>query len=313
MTHQEALSPRKAARVARTGLRRLSSLAAIATSSGENLFRKRGGAVLSLDPSHKPALLCANGPSLVSDLPLIRRESYGQIVVVNAMASTDYFETLRPTAYFIQDRFWFEREPFHEQKVEQMFRALNDKVSWKMALCIPSRYAKQFRTSQQITNKFIEIRSFDGPELKSGHLGTVNDDFNLRTKFLTYLWNRSFLYPPLEGIASTALFELIRTHPVRIDLAGLDMTMGRDLSVDTSGSLGFFPSHFYGKSADRVPDYGPTISTAHAYFWLSRKFHLFNLLRAYADAQGVTILNRTADTLLDSFPASSLTQEMHNK
>jgi len=220
------------------------------------------------------------------------------------MATTDYFEMLRPTCYFIQDRVWFEKNSSTYEKLQQVFRALNEKVSWEMVLCVPGPYAEEFQRSKLITNQFIEIRSFDGRGLRSGRLGTVNSDFSVRTRMLIFLWNRSLLYPPLESVASTALFELIRTHPLRIDLVGLDMTMGRDLALDASGSLGYFPRHFYGKFAEAAPNHAPTTSTAHAYIYLSKKFHLFHLLSEYARGNRVPVLNRTADTLLDSFPVS---------
>lgn len=274
----------------------------LATVAVRNTFRTRTGPSLDHIDRAKPALLLGNGPSLRQDLPLIDPGSFGEIIAVNHFAKTDFFSIVRPNRYFLQDRYWFDEAGHRRREVSETLAAIASRTTWPMTLMIPSAYVELFNDKQLTANTNVAIRPFDGVGLVSTPVGDAARDNTLTLRPKLWLWRKGLGYPCLSGIVQTALFELIRSEVSTVLLLGVDMTLGLDMKLDTTGRITFSPNHFYGASPKpvRVNKYRDT--TAKSYVWLSQKFVLFDELSALAKQLNVEVFNGSSISLLDSFP-----------
>ena len=284
----------------------LLSLASIGASCAINIFSPNQR-MLRTEISGwdgKPALIVGNGPSAGTDLGAIDYGPFGVRVGVNFFAATDWFERLRPNRYFLQDDYWFEESSDElREKAQRTFDCLNEKVTWGLTLTVPLRYLGSFIQSGRITNSNISIEAMSVGTQRAGDV----THFAYRARFLKelifWLWSAGLLALPATNIVSSSLFVLLSEGHKKIDVIGLDMTMANDFALNQQGKLGFFPTHFYGKSSTSEPSKGTERkSVALAYEWLAKKFRVFDLLASYASYQKAIVTNRSSLTLLDSFP-----------
>ena len=93
----------------------------------------RAGTVGAPKPS---VLILGNGPSLAEDLPrLIERREHEtkDVMAVNFFALDERFETVRPAYYVLSDPMFF-RGSACRDRVAELYRVLDEKVTWPMNL-----------------------------------------------------------------------------------------------------------------------------------------------------------------------------------
>lgn len=264
-----------------------------------------------IDVRGKKILLVANGPTLENDLKRIHPKEYDEICMVNAASNANLFQELRPSYYFIQDKYWFSQHEQLSPKAQDTGMSINKKLAWDMNLCFPGRYAEQKVLLGELANKHVSFF----PLSNDGRLFTISqlfqqDEVHFATGFEREMqfkiWDLGLNSIHKTGIASTAIFELMTGGAQRIDIVGLNMSMADDLSLSETGSQQFRPSHFYGRGSEytegpeRVAFGGGTM--AGAYLSIATKFATFDLLADYAKRRKCTITNFSSPTYLDSFP-----------
>lgn len=262
----------------------------------------RAGAV-DMCPSRRVAIL-GNGPSLGEQLPcLIERREWEQtdVMAVNFFALGEEFLVLRPKYYVISDPMFFRRAG-RSERVENLYRALAEKVKWPMTLYVQYYNPERFDYAEAIghnpmirivpfhTTVFHGFRSVEfwcyRRGLGSGNFGTVVQNGEFIAMLLGY-----------------------RT----IDLYGVDHTLLEGLTVDDENRLCRVQSHYY-DSAPKPPTpiyvnatQPPRPYTMSSY--LAETAELFRgheVLRDYAEAQGVRILNRTRGSMIDAYEREPL-------
>ena len=255
-------------------------------------------------PSRRVAIL-GNGPSLGEQLPcLIERREWEQtdVMAVNFFALGEEFLVLRPKYYVISDPMFFRRAG-RSERVENLYRALAEKVKWPMTLYVQYYNPERFDYVEAIghnpmirivpfhTTVFHGFRSVEfwcyRRGLGSGNFGTVVQNGEFIAMLLGY-----------------------RT----IDLYGVDHTLLEGLTVDDENRLCRVQSHYY-DSAPKPPTpiyvnatQPPRPYTMSSY--LAETAELFRgheVLRDYAEAQGVRILNRTRGSMIDAYEREPLT------
>ena len=249
-------------------------------------------------PSRRVAIL-GNGPSLGEQLPrLIERREWEQtdVMAVNFFALGEEFEVVRPKFYVISDPMFF-RAAGRSQRVEALYKALAERVDWPMTLYVQYYNPERFDYAEAIghnpnirivrfhTTVFHGFRSVEfwcyRHGLGSGNFGTVVQNCEFIAMLLGY-----------------------RT----IDLYGVDHTLLEGLTVDDENRLCRIKSHYYDSApAVAEPIYVNATTPPRPYTmssYLAETAELFRgheVLRDFANEQGVRIINRTRGSMIDAY------------
>lgn len=248
--------------------------------------------------------ILGNGPSMAEQLPLlIERQEWlrADMMAVNFFALGEEFELLRPKYYVISDPMFF-RKAGRSERVERMYEALRERVSWPMTLYVQYYNPEHFDYAAAVghnpnirivpfhTTVFHGFRSVEfwcyRHGLGSGNFGTVVQNGELIGIQLGYK---------------------------TIELYGVDHTLLEGLTVDEENRLCRIKSHYYDAAPVAAePIYvnattPPRPYTMHTY--LAETAELFRgheVLRDFAVAEGVRIINRTRHSMIDAYERDPL-------
>ncbi len=249
-------------------------------------------------------LILGNGPSLKEQLPKLiatRAWEQGDIMAVNFFALSEEFSCVKPKYYILSDPQFF-RTAGYSERVEAMYKALAEKVDWPMTLYVQYYNPEHFDYAAAVGhNPNIRIvkfhttlfRGFRSVEfwcyrrgLGSGNFGTVVQNGEFIAMLLGY-----------------------RT----IELYGVDHTLLEGLMVDDENRLCRTQSHYYDNTpATPQPIFvnatkPPKPYTMYSY--LAETAELFRgheVLAEYARTQGVKIVNRTLNSMIDAYEREPL-------
>ena len=249
-------------------------------------------------------LILGNGPSLGEQLPRLISEKaseQGDIMAVNFFSLSEDFTTLKPKYYVISDPQFFRKAGFNE-RIEAMYKALAEKVSWPMTLYVqyynPEKFDYAAAVGHNPNIKIVKFhttlfRGFRNVEfwcyrhgLGSGNFGTVVQNGEFIAMLLGY-----------------------RT----IELYGVDHTLLEGLTVNEKNQLCRIKSHYYDKTPQPAePIYVNATTPPRPYTmasYLAETAELFRgheVLAEYARTQGVRIINRTKDSMIDAYEREPL-------
>ena len=249
-------------------------------------------------------LILGNGPSLGEQLPRLiagKASEQGDIMAVNFFSLSEYFTTLKPKYYVISDPQFFRRAGYNE-RIEAMYKALAENVSWPMTLYVQYDNPEKFDYAAAVDhNPNIKIvkfhttlfRGFRNVEfwcyrhgLGSGNFGTVVQNGEFIAMLLGY-----------------------RT----IELYGVDHTLLEGLTVNEKNQLCRIKSHYYDKTPQPAePIYVNATTPPRPYTmatYLAETAELFRgheVLAEYAHTQGVRIINRTKGSMIDAYEREPL-------
>lgn len=260
---------------------------------------------LALSYRGAKTLLVGNGPGARHDLSRIQKDSYDVVAGVNGMATSDVFDLLRPNVYFLQDSYWFDDSPQTESKRAKTKSGLSN-AGWEINLYFPKKYENSNFILDMAKNENIKLFPMGQYSFQNLGTGILEPEFfrtlaprNLRLVF--WLWNKSLATTLGTGIASNALFELVKSGAASVDIVGVDMSMANDLKVDADGKVSFTPTHFYEPTDDKV-SLTHDITMASAYLSISQKFLTFQILAEYASANNCEVAIHSKTSFLDTFP-----------
>ena len=249
-------------------------------------------------------LILGNGPSLGEQLPRLISEKaseQGDVMAVNFFSLSEDFTTLKPKYYVLSDPQFFRRAGYNE-RIEAMYKALAENVSWPMTLYVQYYNPEKFDYAAAIGhNPNIKIvkfhttlfRGFRNVEfwcyrhgLGSGNFGTVVQNGEFIAMLLGY-----------------------RT----IELYGVDHTLLEGLTVNEKNQLCRIKSHYYDKMPQPAePIYVNATTPPRPYTmasYLAETAELFRgheVLAEYARTQGVRIINRTKGSMIDAYEREPL-------
>ena len=122
-------------------------------------YIRRAGTVGEPKPS---VLILGNGPSLAEDLPrLIERGEHTakDVMAVNYFALDERFTTVRPAYYVLSDPMFF-RDSVYRDRVAELYRVLNERVTWPMNLYVQYYNPERFDYRAALPNANIRIVKF---------------------------------------------------------------------------------------------------------------------------------------------------------
>ena len=251
-----------------------------------------------MNPSRRLAIL-GNGPSLAEQLPrLIERKKWQQadMMAVNFFALSEEFEVVRPKYYVISDPMFF-RAAGRSERVENLYKALAERVTWPMTLYVQYYNPEHFDYSAAInTNPNIRIVPFHSIVFH----GFRSVEF--------WMYRRGLGSGNFGTVVQNGEFIGILLGYKQIELYGVDHTLLEGLCVDDENRLCRTQSHYYDTTPQAPkPIYynatnPPRPYTMHEY--LAETAELFRgheVLRDWAKEEGVRIINRTRGSMIDAY------------
>ena len=125
-------------------------------------FRNYVGRAGTVGAPKSSAVILGNGPSLAEDLPrLIERGEHRtkDVMAVNYFALDERFGVVRPAYYVLSDPMFF-RDSACRDRVAELYRVLNEKVTWPMNLYVQYYNPEHFDYRAALPNPNIRIVRF---------------------------------------------------------------------------------------------------------------------------------------------------------
>lgn len=247
------------------------------------------------DPSRGMVIL-GNGPSLAEDLPrLIARREYEarDFMAVNFFAEDDRFEVVRPGYYVLSDPMFF-RDSACRDRVAELYRVLDEKVTWPMNLYVQYYNPERFDYRTALPNPNIRIVRFH-TQLYRGFRGV---EF--------WLFRRGLGSANFGTVVQVCEYVALLLEYKTLELYGVDHTLLDGLCVDEENRLCRADGHYYDAVPatpkpifQKVPHRPYTMSV-----YLAEVAELFRgheVLRDYAASLGARIINRTRGSMIDAY------------
>lgn len=253
----------------------------------------RAGTVGAPKPS---AVILGNGPSLAEDLPrLIERREHltKDVMAVNFFALDERFEVVRPAYYVLSDPMFF-RDSAYRDRVAELYRALDEKVTWPMNLYVQYYNPERFDYRAALPNPNIRIIRFH-TQLYRGFRGV---EF--------WLFRRGLGSANFGTVVQVCEYVALLLGYKTLELYGVDHTLLDGLCVDDENRLCRADGHYYDDAPavpkpifQKVPRRPYTMSV-----YLAEVAELFRgheVLRDYARSLGARIINRTRGSMIDAY------------
>ena len=253
----------------------------------------RAGTVGEPKPS---AVILGNGPSLAKDLPrLIERREHltKDVMAVNFFALDERFEVVRPAYYVLSDPMFF-RDSAYRDRVAELYRALDEKVTWPMNLYVQYYNPEKFDYRAALPNPNIRIVRFH-TQLYRGFRGV---EF--------WLFRRGLGSANFGTVVQVCEYVALLLGYKTLELYGVDHTLLDGLCVDDENRLCRADGHYYDDAPavpkpifQKVPRRPYTMSV-----YLAEVAELFRgheVLRDYARSLGARIINRTRGSMIDAY------------
>lgn len=253
-----------------------------------------------------------NGPSLTESLEkqfdFIRQT---EIVCVNNFAHADIFTRLRPQNYVISDPnyFVFTEQTTNRDDIRQTLLIFLERVDWPMTLYVP-HFARNTYLLKQIEQK--------NPSINVVYFNyTVVGGFQ---KLAYWLYARGLGMPQAQTVIIAALTLMINRKFDMIYLFGADTSWHEQIRLNDQNQLLMKQVHFYDKPKDLTHElvYSDkhrqrTSSMSSQFLSLYKVFRGYEVLRDYADYQGIRIINASAKSYIDAFERKTYKKVMSDE
>lgn len=258
-------------------------------------FRNYVGRAATLAPRRGTMAILGNGPSLERELPALLHEPGDRdFMAVNYFALDERFVALRPSCYVLSDPMFFRDSPLRD-RVDRLYRAMNERVAWPMTLYVQYYNPERFDYRAALPNPNIRIvpfhtlvyRGFRSLEFRLFRRGLGSANFGTVVQVGEYI----------------ALLLGYR----RLELYGVDHTLLEGLCVDERNRLCRIDRHYYDAGADRGPEpifrkVPPAPYTVSSYLAeVAELFRGHEVLRDYAAWLGARIVNCTRGSMIDAY------------
>ena len=268
--------------------------AVMAVKENFRTYVRRAGTVGEPKPS---VLILGNGPSLSGDLPrLIEQGEHlsKDVMAVNYFALDERFATVRPAYYVLSDPMFF-RDSVYRDRVAELYRVLNERVTWPMNLYVQYYNPEGFDYRAALPNSNIRIVRFHTQMYR----GFRSLEF--------WLFRRGLGSANFGTVVQVGEYVALLLGYKRIELYGVDHTLLDGLCVDDGNRLCRIDRHYYdgAEAAAPQPIYKKVPHVPYTMAdYLAEVAELFRgheVLRDYAAALGARIVNRTRGSMIDAY------------
>lgn len=246
-----------------------------------------------------PLMVLANGPSLKDSLKsIIENKEYldHDIATVNFMTNDDRFYIMKPCYHVISDGMFY-KNPTQQDRVQEFFYNLNNKVNWPLYLFASYEFCKDKKWRDRIKNENITIVPL--------HTQTPPWNAGALTMFLA---KRGLLGADFGSVLHHGINIGLMSGYKRVLVYGADHTFFDGLCVDGQNRVCKKTTHFYDNKPEEVKpifetwsgkDVPYTMSSFLHEYW--RVFRGHEIMRDVADKLGVEIINKTPVSMVDSY------------
>ena len=254
-----------------------------------NKIKKRSGSIHIL----------GNGPSLKNDLSrIVSNKESAAYMVVNAFATTDLYEQIKPEFYIIVDPAFFKNST--EERIIDIqtntMKALISKTNWKLNLLIPFS-AKKSALIKKIndTNSFIEIVFYKNIPV----IGGVQWVNNLLFKY-------NLANPLYMNILIPAIFLSIKMNFNKILIWGADHSWHEDYKLGLDNYIYRNDKHFFDKGETgniiKLTNSDGLSTKVHEEFSnFATVFKIHQSLDLFSQIAGCRIINLSSKTWIDAY------------
>lgn len=273
----------------------------LAVMAWKENFRNYVGRAGTVGKPRPVAAILGNGPSLGRELPRLLESGAAaerDFMAVNFFALDERFEQLRPAYYVLSDPMFFRQSALRE-RVDELYRTLNARVTWPMHLYVQFYNPEHFDYRAVLPNPLIRIIPF--------HTQLYNGFPSLRNRLFRRGLGSANFGTVVQVCEYIALLLGYRT----VELYGVDHTLLDGLTVDDENRLCRIDRHYYDTTpaapkpiSQKVPPRPYTMA-----LYLSEVADLFRgheTLRDYAAWLGARIVNRTRGSLIDAYERDPL-------
>lgn len=256
-------------------------------------YIRRAGTVGEPKPS---VVILGNGPSLAEDLPrLIAQGEHAtkDVMAVNYFALDERFTTVQPAYYVLSDPMFF-RDSAYRDRVAELYRVLNERVTWPMNLYVQYYNPERFDYRAALPNPNIRIVKFH-TQVYSGFRSV---EF--------WLFRHGLGSANFGTVVQVCEYVALLLGYKTLELYGVDHTLLDGLCVDDENRLCRADGHYYDDAPaapkpifQKVPHRPYTMAV-----YLAEVAELFRgheVLRDYARSLGARIINRTRGSLIDAY------------
>lgn len=236
-----------------------------------------------------------NGPALKEEMAALR-EQVGKVdfLAVNFFALDDDFLRLQPAYYVVSDPMFF-RDSYMKERVEAFYRALNERVTWRMNLYVQFYNPEKFDYARHVSNPNIRIIPFHSHMYRGFR----------RVEF--WLFRHGLGSANFGTVVQNGEYVAMQLGYRQIELYGVDHTLLEGLTVDDGNRLCRLDRHYYDKEAVAVPKpmfqkvpHRP-YTMAEYLAEVAELFRGHEVLEAYARSIGVRIVNCTRGSMIDAY------------
>ena len=241
-------------------------------------------------------VVLGNGPSLKRDLIRVREEKLNtEFFAVNYFANSSEFGALRPKNYvFLDPQFW--RDGFPQEIVDRrnlLFSIINDLTTWSMVIYFPCR----------CNIKQLE-KLFDNTNIKVCLYNSEGIPF-LSSKFYYFLMKFGLAAPSGANVLSHAIYLSVMLGYRSVRVIGANASWHENLIIDQhSNDLHIEMKHHDGVTlVKRYQDDQQNIpaNISWTFMFLAKTFDSFDQVAAFASKQGVSVVNKSSFSYIDSF------------
>ena len=239
--------------------------------------------------------ILGNGPSLAAELPeLLRDPGDRDFMAVNYFALDERFTLLRPSYYVLSDPMFFRDSPLRD-RVAELYRVMNERVAWPMALYVQYYNPERFDYRAALPNPLIRIVPFHTTLFR----GFRSLEFRL---FRRGLGSANF-----GTVVQVGEYIALLLGYLRVELYGVDHTLLEGLCVDGRNRLCRADRHYYDAGTAREPQpvfqkVPPVPYTMASYLAeVAELFRGHEVLRDYAAWLGARIVNCTRGSMIDAY------------
>lgn len=225
-------------------------------------------------PKDRPLSILLNGPSLKKSLQYLERDKT-DVCMVNYAVSTELYEQMKPEFICLADPVFF----IMNRKIYNYYKRIKE-VNPEQIIYYPS-YAK--------------INSLKKEKLQFKRVYTTDSLYDVDKYSLTLL-EKNLMAPFFINVAILALYVGIQLGYKKIYLHGADINDFKNLVINEDLRVEILDSHYYG---DRMLVLEGNMDMLMR--CTQKEFSQFYILKQYANAKNVKIINMSNESMLDCF------------
>ena len=237
-------------------------------------------------------VLC-NGPSLNDELPSLNIQD-ADCFVVNFFASSDYYESVRPTGYFLLDpRFW--RETSVKENVVKMYEDMEAKTTWAMSLYVPKNSITDIKKFHTFLNPNIKVIPYSTALAYSGF-----------KKYENYFYKKQWATIPAQNVPLFAIYIALVLGYKHIELYGIDYSFFEGMVINDDNELCYSFRHFYGDEKPQLRKYidvhtGKVVKLKDEIISVGNIYAQHEKMEQFSHYMNATIINCTKKSMLDYY------------